>query len=34
MAYWITSLALIGFGILGAASVGQPFFLVGLTRSS
>jgi hypothetical protein len=30
MAYWITSLALIGFGILGAASIGQPFFLVGL----
>jgi hypothetical protein len=30
MAYWITSLALIGFGILGAASIGQPFFLIGL----
>jgi hypothetical protein len=30
VAYWITSLALIGFGILGAASIGQPFFLVGL----
>lgn len=30
MAYWITSLALIGFGILGAASIGQPFVLVGL----
>ncbi len=30
MAYWITSLVLIGFGILGAASIGQPFFLVGL----
>lgn len=30
MAYWITSLALIGFGILGVASIGQPFFLVGL----
>jgi hypothetical protein len=30
MAYWIASLALIGFGIVGAASIGQPFFLVGL----
>lgn len=30
MAYWIASLALIVFGILGAFSIGQPFFLVGL----
>lgn len=30
MAYWITSLALLVFGYLGALSVGQPFFWVGL----
>ena len=31
MAYWITSLALLIFGYLGALSIGQPFFWVGLT---
>jgi len=30
MAYWITSLALLIFGFLGALSIGQPFFWVGL----
>ena len=31
MGYWITSLALIAFGFLGAFSIGRPFFLVGLS---
>ena len=30
MTYWITSLGLIAFGILGAFSFGRPFLLVGL----
>lgn len=31
MTYWFTSLALLVFGFLGALSIGQPFFWVGLT---
>ena len=30
MAYWVTSLLLIGFGLLAGLSIGRPFFLVGL----
>ena len=30
MTYWFTSLALLVFGFLGALSIGQPFFWVGL----
>ncbi len=30
MAYWITSLTLIGFGFVAAFSVGRPFLLVGI----
>lgn len=30
MGYWITSLGLIAFGILGAWTIGRPFLLVGL----
>ena len=30
MGYWITSIALITFGLVGAMSIGRPFFLVGL----
>lgn len=30
MAYWIASLLLIAFGILGAFTIGQPFLIVGL----
>jgi hypothetical protein len=28
--YWITSLALMAFGVAGMFSIGRPFFLVGL----
>ena len=31
MAYWVLSLGLIGFGLLAGFSIGQPFFLIGLT---
>ena len=31
MGYWIVSLGLIVFGILGSLSIGLPFLLVGLT---
>lgn len=30
MGYWIVSLALIAFGIVGAMSIGLPFLLIGL----
>lgn len=30
MAYWIASVALIGFGLVAGFSIGQPFFLIGL----
>jgi hypothetical protein len=28
--YWVASLGLLGFGIVGMFSIGRPFFLVGL----
>jgi hypothetical protein len=30
LSYWITSLGLIAFGLVGMLSIGRPFFLVGL----
>lgn len=30
MGYWITSLGLIAFGLIGSLSIGRPFLLVGL----
>jgi hypothetical protein len=30
MGYWTTSLALIGFGILGLMSIGLPFLMIGM----
>ena len=30
MGYWITSIALIAFGLVGTFSIGRPFLLVGL----
>lgn len=30
MGYWMTSLGLIAFGVVGMFSIGRPFFLVGL----
>lgn len=30
MSYWIASLGLIAFGVVGMASIGRPFLLVGL----
>jgi membrane-bound ClpP family serine protease len=29
MGYWITSLALVGFGLVTGFSIGRPFFLIG-----
>ena len=31
MTYWILSLALVAFGVVGALSIGRPFLLIGLT---
>ncbi len=30
MGYWVASLALIAFGIVGAMSIGRPFLMIGL----
>jgi hypothetical protein len=30
MGYWVTSLALIAFGVAGAMSIGRPFLMIGL----
>jgi hypothetical protein len=30
MSYWITSIGLIAFGVVGMFSIGRPFFLVGI----
>ncbi len=30
MSYWITSLGLIAFGVVGMFSIGRPFFVVGI----
>jgi hypothetical protein len=33
MGYWITSLALIAFGIAGAMTIGLPFLIIGLAMA-